>query len=713
MPEPDDRRPLRAAPLRPQPPVGAVALLLIGAYAVLFLGLPVRAWDTDLWYHLNSGRYAVAHGTPPDHSFFSFLDPARPWVDYFWLFQVLVYGVHAGLGYPGLVLLRAALFTAALVVAARIYPVSEGADRFGLGRAVFVALLAQLLYHRYSLVRPHTVSYLLIAVFLLVLERHRRWTWVLPGLAVLWANVHGITYPVMYAVVGAYLFEGLWQSVRGRKTGPWKERAALGLCFPAVLATPHGWKLFSVPFVSTHFASQYIAELGHTPLEKWLSASVEGLVADPNAVFLLLAGAALSGLWGEIRARRLRPAHAVLFVAAAALVVRGARFRYEFILLSLPLIVSAGGIPALGRAAAARWCRAALVGAVVFLVTAAFFRAVWADRGAWPFDPRGLPVGVCRFLVSEAAGGRVLQHPNNGGYYQWALGDRFRIYMDMEVPFLFTDEDMFVANHVFSDPEVFGRVADRYRPAFVAVPLGAKDFEENVLPRYRNYRPVFFDQAAVLFADADQEPDLVARYELREVRPFDLAGRKVDELLEGVDERAFVEELERILAVHPENGLANQVMALWLLRQGDAEGALEHARRVVRWFPASPRGHKLVGDALRALKRFPEALAAYEAAAQRSAGPIARAAWRQMGLIYAEREEPERAYEYFSRAILPYDASTGWKDLYFLGTAALLANEPAQAQAILRFARIKLPPGETAWRERIERQLRLSRGEAP
>ncbi len=692
-----------SAPFHPET---LAAGLLIGTYAVLFLGLPIYAGDTDLWYHLNSGRYLVEHGSVPDHSFFSFVEPPRPWVDYFWLFQAVVYGIHHLWGYTGLIVLRAVLFTGALVTAALLYP----RDRTGRplpGLCAALTLLALFLYPRYTLVRPHTVSYLLVLVFLWVLERRPRWIPLLPALAVFWANVHGITYPVLYAVVGAYLAEQMWGRLRtGQKAYP-RHTAALALCFLAPLATPHGPALFRIPFVSTGFARQYINELQPVPWRQWLDVSVQGMVPGQELVLTLLAAAALGGLFHSIRRQRIRIAHVLLFLAGAALLVRGARFRYEFVLLTLPLAFSDGGLPAFGRAVYRTGTRLVLVGAAVIAVNAAFAHSVWVGRGAWPFDPQGLPVGVCEFLRREARGGTLLQHPNRGGYYQWALGDRFRIYMDMEVPFLFTDEDMFLADHMLEDPQVFGTLVERYRPRFVAVPVGAKVFEDKVASQFPQYRPVFFDNAAVLFADAEQEPDLVREFELRAVRPFDLAGRKLDQLLEGADQAWFREEILRVLRIHPENGLANQIMAMWMLREKAYEEALLYADRVVAWFPASPRGHKLRGDALRGLRRFPEALDAYRRAIRRSAGSIAEAAWRQMGLIYAEQGDAKRAYRCFSRSIFPFRPDTGHKDLYFLGTAAFLAGHLQEARTLLRFARLKLPPGDSEWRERVERQLAL------
>ena len=87
-------------------------ILFLYAYVAYYLvQWPIFAGDTDLWYHLNGGRYILEHGViPKDSSFFSFMLPPREWVDYYLLFQVLVYKIYTFSGYYGLVSLMALLF---------------------------------------------------------------------------------------------------------------------------------------------------------------------------------------------------------------------------------------------------------------------------------------------------------------------------------------------------------------------------------------------------------------------------------------------------------------------------------------------------------------------------------------------------------------------------------------------------------------------------
>ena len=677
---------------------------LVAVYVLCFLWSPIAAGDTDLWYHLNGARYLVQTGRIPDHSFFSFVDPPRPWTDYYWLFQALAYGIYEAAGYPGLVVYRAVAYGAICTLVVLFFA-RGGGRRAALCAFIGVTLYAVFLYPRYTLVRPHTLSYLLLVLCLWILESRSRLVYALPLLSVLWVNLHGITYPVLFVVLGAYLLDWAWDLLRG-SGGPAGRRLAPGLVLALSLlapyATPHGLKLLGVPFTPTGFASEYINELAKLRVADLAALGTQALVPTPWTVVVIVGGLALGGLLGG----PFRPSRVVLLAAAVGLLVRGQRFLYEFVLLTLPLVTAPGGLPRLAEFLLRRRWVAWGVVAVFLAVNASFAWSVVRDRGRYPFSPENLPVGVVAFLKTAGPGGRLLNHPNAGGYLQWELYPRYRIYMDMEVPFFFTDEDMFRAVNAFSDPTVFGGLVEQYRPQFVTVPIGAREFKA-VQERYPRYRLVFFDDAEALYADREQLPDLVEAFEIRHLDPFEIFGRKLDDLLKDVDETEVEAEVERLLRVHPGSGLGNQLMAMLLLRRHEYEAALEHARTVIEWFPSSPRGHKLAGDALKGLGRLEEALEAYRRVTRRSSGTLAEAAWRQMGLVYTELGSRGDAYRALKRGVRPFRPTTGYKDLYFLGSAAFLTGRVDEARTLLGFARLKVPASDAEWAERLERQAAL------
>ena len=68
-------------------------------------GLPTQPFDPERARRLldEAGfEHLLATGEIPDTSYFSFLSPPRTWVDYYWLFQALVYSLYEAAGYGGL-----------------------------------------------------------------------------------------------------------------------------------------------------------------------------------------------------------------------------------------------------------------------------------------------------------------------------------------------------------------------------------------------------------------------------------------------------------------------------------------------------------------------------------------------------------------------------------------------------------------------------------
>ena len=94
-------------------------LLLSLACIAAMIGHPITFMDSDTWFHLDGGRYILQHQALPTGSHFSFLSPPRPWLPYFWLFDVLVYRLYTWWGYYGLIGLRMVAYLATLALLLR------------------------------------------------------------------------------------------------------------------------------------------------------------------------------------------------------------------------------------------------------------------------------------------------------------------------------------------------------------------------------------------------------------------------------------------------------------------------------------------------------------------------------------------------------------------------------------------------------------------
>lgn len=683
-----------------------LSLYLVVAYYLL--QWPITAGDTDLWYHLNSGRYILEHRALPHDSFFSFISPPREWVNYYWLFQVLVYKIYLFSGYYGLIFLRAVVYIATVSVVLNIFLKKDGLHKPAACIIIFFILYFLFLLPRYQLIRPHMFSYLFIAAFIYIMEfRPKRLLCLLSLIAVLWINLHGIEYPVMLLITLSYLIEFFSDYMR-KKTDIKKEdilflvNATVSLA--AVFISPNGSKLIGIPLTSTESASQYISEL--LPVKPGDLLSFQVLTGSPafTTIFNLLFIISCIALIVSARSRNLRLSHFLMFAGGAVLLTKGNRFMYEFILLALPvLIIYLRSISSLSGSITKAVPPVIVIIAMIFLPYQ-YLKNIFENQPRYPVSPKNLPHGVAAFLNRIPAGGAVLNHPDSGGYLQWMLYPRYRIFMDMEIPFLFTNVDNYTAVNSFLSEEVLRDVVSRYNPAFITAPVKTGSFKE-VIKKFPDYIMVFFDDSEVLYVNRKLYPDIAQNYEIKAIDPFTLTGKKIDSLTgEG---EAFLKSLLGLISICPDCGITNQLVAMIYIGRGEYNKSVTHAAAVVKNFPESTAGYKLMGDSFKGLKSYDKAISYYEMALKKSGGADTMAIYRNTGLIYLEQHQYKKAYNALKNSINILSPDTTYMDLYYFGSAALLAGKTGEAASAFMYAYQKIPPADTEWRERIKKNLAL------
>lgn len=159
-----------------------------------------KVWDSDAFWHLRSGQWMLDHGRILDHDPFSLADAppgagdaaGRRWVNVYWLFQIVIAGLHALGGFAALSVLQMLVFAATISLLAWHLRTRVPAWWLMLSLAA-LALAAE---SRVRL-RPEIVTFLLLAATIVLLERTRedgcvRRLWWLAAVNVLWVNMHGL-----------------------------------------------------------------------------------------------------------------------------------------------------------------------------------------------------------------------------------------------------------------------------------------------------------------------------------------------------------------------------------------------------------------------------------------------------------------------------------------------------------------------------------------
>ncbi len=184
------------------PPSGWLRWLLPSTADAFFLTLllillfgrndPYFLYDGDRGWHIRAGQYILETGSVPRHDIFSFSMPGAWWVAYEWGTEVIFAALDRHFGLNGIVLFIVFILAASYVL---LYTLLR---REGFSFTLsFLLLLFVIMGSRFHwAARPHVLSYLFVVLFISVLDRVSRGAvpvhrlWILPGLMVLWVNLH-------------------------------------------------------------------------------------------------------------------------------------------------------------------------------------------------------------------------------------------------------------------------------------------------------------------------------------------------------------------------------------------------------------------------------------------------------------------------------------------------------------------------------------------
>lgn len=252
-----------------RPTVDTVAMLAVLG-AILVVGLAPRI-DTDLWWHLRTGQYILAHHAVPTTDLFSFTFAGRPWTDHEWLTEVLFTLTYRAAGLWGPIVVCAIVLVAAYALVYRALVVLR-VNRIFAAFLVFVAIVPSSITWG---PRPQMFSLLFLALFGLVLHvsesSGKRILWILPAAMVLWANLHG-GWVLGLVVIGCFFGGRVLDRWTGDPAMTWVRVRSLGIVllvtalvtainpdglrevtYPLVWLVPSAWSSSLNEWASTDF----------------------------------------------------------------------------------------------------------------------------------------------------------------------------------------------------------------------------------------------------------------------------------------------------------------------------------------------------------------------------------------------------------------------------------------------------------------------------
>lgn len=413
-------------------PPAALALIAL----VMGLGLYRFAQtlaDPDIWGHIAIGRLYHDTGRIRQPDPFSYVTSGHEWLNFEWLFELILYRIFAGVGPSGLIVLKLAI---GLLLVGTVYRVlcrqGLSAQRAG----ILVLGVIHFFVPFFLTVRPHLVTYAFFLIVLLLLRSldrgDVRWLYAAPPLFALWANLHP-------GFLAGLCVLGIWTVVElGRrwleKGAPARVRASMWTVIPILVAcalatglNPWGFRL--LPFLWR------TATVPRPEISEWQPLF---LASGQGVTYLLLVAVAAAGwvysrrpyslpLLGVLVACTLLPLVAwrhVPLTALAITVLSGEHIGDAWDRWSR---ASPGPIPAPSVAVERVLVAAAALGAVLFVVLAV------PRLGCIVIDPSlalGQPVRAIGLLRASGISGNLAIDFDWGLYAMYHIAPTIKISMD-------------------------------------------------------------------------------------------------------------------------------------------------------------------------------------------------------------------------------------------------------------------------------------------
>lgn len=636
-------------PVRKEHAVDVVAVTVVVAFAAALVLFPFP--NPDLYWLLATGRRMAETHAFIYHDPFTFTVAGSPWSPQSWLSAVLYFALFKTGGMAALTVLRVLLVVAMVALTLRSLRV------VGASWAVAspLVVLATLVAHTRLTDRGQIFEYVLLAWWVGFLlqshERRGRSFFVLPVAAqLLWVQLHSSF--LLGPVLAAIFFASEWIATRAPFLRPLHPRdfrrsfALVGALALACLVNPNPRAFLLEPFDPAQRAllARFTLEW-RSPFDPAIAA---GNFHPYYEILLVLAGLAIL-----LNLRKLPLAPVALVVATALLSLRSHRFRVEFALVAVPMIVLLAKCAPLVDGFVRSWAkkkRSAQVAAAGGLALALALIAL--ERGRVDEARRaadGRPDRAVAFVLANDVAKRPFHSIAFGSYLLWdAYGER-RTFIDGRNfdPALYRDFLLAQATDDGLRAAVIKYKLDSFiLPAWPIADAGIRNVHERLLQHRAAWSLVHVDARAYVYvATASVDSSWLDAHAYRVYHPatFERARLSRDEVVRVVGEleRATTESpddallwlhlgaayeaggdlakslaaLEHATALDPDNARLWDQIARVATAAGNLDQALAAAERVVQLVPADAgvfiniaRIYEAKGDTTRALQACARAL---------------------------------------------------------------------------------------------------------
>jgi len=466
------------------------------SWVVLTLLRPIQA--TDVWWQLASGRYIASHHSIPLTDVFSLTCRGNRWVDFEWLYQLVLFSAYSLGNLYGITALKVGGIVLAMSFLIRRFRQTH-IPEIGIYLAALIVFTA--CSPGWS-ERADLVSIALVSALMNDLEgmrsgtlpMTRRWRWCL--IFLFWANAHGGGVPIGLGIAGLYGIDYvLAEQLSWKQLSVW-----LILIFTSTLLTPFGihlWKQIvqSVLLISHAAQTEFRPPPWNHMLIFWMAFVLHILV--------LL--------------RQLETGHKIPWRVWALTFVFGyeatqhARFAPFFMFVAFPF-----GVQALWIHLGKRQNKLTEYRSFSTLVVAGIF-SLWAmaqiPRVRIGIRSDVVPVEACDFIVAHHIGGRFYTDIDYGSYWIWRFAGDPPAFIDGRSSTVegYMNLRQEIRRAQQGPPSGWQHFLDKYEISAVLIPHPASSVPTPVFAAYfpkTRWSLVYRDDLALLFLRRVAYPDL-------------------------------------------------------------------------------------------------------------------------------------------------------------------------------------------------------------
>jgi hypothetical protein len=240
---------LQANPVERRKQQWAQVLVLVAMFSVPAMVCAHLAivGDPDVWSHMRTGLWILEQHAVPQTDPFSMYGAGKPWAEYSWAFDVLVYKLYVWMGLKGLVGYTIAMLALATMAMHRL------ARRLQQDFIVAVLLTFGAMFCLVNLWTPRpwwfTILFFVLEIDILMHSRKTGKTgelFLLPVIFALWANVH-IQFVIGLLVLALALGESVlahWRKGIEARISPLRMGIVSLACIVGAMVNPYGWTIY-------------------------------------------------------------------------------------------------------------------------------------------------------------------------------------------------------------------------------------------------------------------------------------------------------------------------------------------------------------------------------------------------------------------------------------------------------------------------------------